>query len=62
MSMPLIFHRLFVGLKIQWVRLKQLLCVRNWVWVNGAFAPEAWVRSASRPYPFFSIRVIGGSL
>jgi hypothetical protein len=35
------------------VRLKQLLCVRNWVWVNGAFAPEAWVRSASRPYPWF---------
>jgi hypothetical protein len=24
---------------------------------DGAFAPEAWVRSASRPYPFFSICV-----
>ena len=24
---------------------------------NGAFAPEAWVRSASRPYLFFDLRI-----
>ena len=33
------------------------LCGRIWFGGDGAFAPEAWVRSASRPYPFFSIRV-----
>jgi hypothetical protein len=31
----------------------QFLIGRNWLKRNGEFAPEAWVRSASRPYPFF---------
>ena len=38
---------------------------RNWVEGGGAFAPEAWVRSASRPYPFFRfawMSVIRGAL
>jgi hypothetical protein len=26
-------------------------CGRNWFMRFGAFAPEVWVRSASRPYP-----------
>jgi len=38
---------------------------RNWVEGDGAFAPEARVRSASRPYPFFRfawMSVIRGAL
>ena len=34
----------------------QCLSGRNWLKRNGTFAPEAWVRSASRPYHFFDSR------
>ncbi len=32
------------------------LCGRIWLGGDGAFAPEAWVRSAIRPYHFFDSR------
>ncbi len=42
----------FVSISAPW-----RLCGRFWVGGDGAFAPEAWVPSARRPYPIFSIRV-----
>jgi hypothetical protein len=45
-----------LGISIIPSSASQRLCGRNWFVGDGAFAPESWVRSASRPYPFFSIR------
>jgi hypothetical protein len=40
-----------LGVSITPSSASRRLCGRIWFVGDGAFAPESWVRSASRPYP-----------